>query len=72
VPGNRDVTYKIVRHDDGWGVLHEGSVWGNYLTKEAAFEAAVAEASNAIKQGYWISIKIAVSEKHEPALGTSN
>jgi hypothetical protein len=31
--------YKIVAHNGGWGVLHDGTVSGDYLTKEAAFEA---------------------------------
>ncbi len=38
-------TYAVIESDDGWGVLHDGDVEGKFLTKESAFEAAVAAAS---------------------------
>jgi hypothetical protein len=61
--------YDIVRHHDGWGVAHEGEVTGGYVTKEAAFEAAVLPASNAIKQGHAVTITVAGSGDGSPALG---
>jgi len=41
------------------------------LTKEAAFEAAVAAASNALKGGFAVSINVEGSKENEPALGAS-
>ena len=43
--------YKIVAHNEGSGVLHDGIVSGDYMTKEAAFESVVGPGSNAIKIG---------------------
>ena len=42
--------YQIVSQGDEWGVLHDGDVKNRYATKEAAFEAAVAAASLAIRR----------------------
>ncbi len=61
--------YRIVRARDGWGVEHDGKIEGSYDTKEAAFEAAVLPASNAIKLGYAVSLTVEGSELREPALG---
>jgi hypothetical protein len=36
---------KIVAHNSGWGVLHDGIVSGSYNTKEAALEAVVDRAA---------------------------
>ena len=62
--------YRVGRHYGAWGVEHDGEMIGPYDTKEAAFEAAIGPASNAIKQGYAVSITIEGSCKHEAALGT--
>ena len=43
--------YQILPQGDEWGVLHDGDVKNTYATKEAAFEAAVAAASLAIREG---------------------
>lgn len=64
-----EAVYKIVAHNGGWGVLHEGNVSGDYLTKEAAFEAAVGPAFNAIKNGQAVTITVEGSASGEPALG---
>jgi hypothetical protein len=61
--------YKIVPHNGGWGVLHEGTVSGDYVTKEAAFESVVGPASNAIKIGQTVTITVEGSESGEPSLG---
>jgi hypothetical protein len=61
--------YKIVAHNGGWGVLHDGIVSGDYITKEAAFESVVAPASNAIKTGQAVTITVEGSQSGEPALG---
>src|ERR1051326_5379397 len=51
----KSAAYRIVPFEDGWGVAHDGKTTGPYETKEAAFEAAVLPASNAIKLGYAVS-----------------
>jgi hypothetical protein len=62
-------SYRIVPNEDGWGVAHDGRIVGSYATKEAAFEAAVAPASNAIKQGHEVQIVVTGSGGDAPALG---
>jgi hypothetical protein len=42
--------------DHKWAISHDGKVEGDYLTREAAFEAAVAAASLAIREGHAIQI----------------
>jgi hypothetical protein len=50
--------YRVVRYQDGWGVEHDGGVAGPYVSKEAAFEAAVGPATNAIKLGDEVDIRV--------------
>jgi hypothetical protein len=50
--------YDIVATTDQWGVRHDGATVGDYATKEAAFEAACAAASNSIKFGHEIRITV--------------
>ncbi|ANW01004.1 DUF2188 domain-containing protein [Bradyrhizobium icense] len=50
--------YMIVSEPDGWTVLHDGNAPHRYDTKEAAFEAAVAAASLAIRQGHEIHVSV--------------
>jgi hypothetical protein len=64
-------SYTIVPNENGWGVAHDGRVAGSYATKEAAFEAAVGPASNAIKQGHEVRIVVTGSGGDTPALGAS-
>jgi hypothetical protein len=64
-------SYQIVPNDNGWGIAHDGRVVGSYATKEAAFEAAIAPASNAIKQGHEVRIVVAGSDGEAPALGAA-
>jgi len=62
-------SYRIVRHDDGWAIDHDGKVMGSYATKEAAFESAAGAASNAIKDGYGITIEVPQRAPGEAAIG---
>jgi hypothetical protein len=62
-------TYKIVRGGDGWSIAHGNKLEGSYATKEAAFEAAVLAASNAIKEGAGITITVEPRASGEPAMG---
>jgi len=50
--------YAIVPLREQWGVLHDGDVNGEYATKEAAFEAAVAAASLAMRQGHEVHLSV--------------
>jgi hypothetical protein len=50
--------YTIVSQGDEWGVLHDGSIKNRYATKEAAFEAAVAAASLAIREGHEVRLSV--------------
>jgi hypothetical protein len=54
--------YKIAEKGKSWTLLHDGQADGEYATKEAAFEAAVAAASVAIKQGYEVCISVPSTE----------
>jgi hypothetical protein len=49
-------TYKILPYESGWGVAHDGGTVGPYETREAAFEATVAAASIAMKEGHAVEI----------------
>jgi len=49
--------YKIEPYQSGWGVNHDGKTTGPYETKEAAFEATVAAASIAMREGHAIDIR---------------
>ena len=49
-------SYKITPDQTGWGVFHDGNTTGPYETKEAAFEATVAAASLALREGHAIEI----------------
>lgn len=51
-----------------WAIRHDGRLCGDYATKEAAFEAAVAPASNAIKEGQAVTISVDGTEATEPVL----
>jgi hypothetical protein len=48
--------YKIEPYQSGWGVTHDGKTVGPYETKEAAYEASVAAASLALREGHAIAI----------------
>lgn len=51
-------TYAVVEIDAEWGILHDGGVEGKYATKESAFEAAVAAASLAVRQGHEVHVSV--------------
>ena len=48
--------YRIDPYQGGWGVAHDGSTVGPYESKEAAFEATVMAATNAMREGHAIEI----------------
>ena len=54
-------------------MLHDGQANNEYATKEASFEAAVAAASLAIRQGLDFRVSVPGHEAgNEAALGTPN
>ena len=57
-------SYEIVGSAGEWRVSHDGKAENVYETKESAFEAAVAAASLAVRQGHEVRITV-------PARGTS-
>ena len=52
----------------GWSIRHDGKLAGDYATREAAFEAAVGPAANAVKEGHAVTVSIEGTEANEPAL----
>jgi hypothetical protein len=63
-------TYKVILHEGGWGVDHQGKVAGPFASKEAALEAALGPAMNAIKEGHDVSLTIPGSGGAKSAFGT--
>jgi len=62
--------YKVVSDGESWSVDHDGGRHGTYTTKEAAFEAIVGAAANAIKAGHEVSIVVPGREAgNKTALG---
>lgn len=62
--------YNIVRNGNGWAVNHDGTLEGEYETKEAAFESAAIAASNAIKLGYGVAVTVEPRTADEAAVKT--
>lgn len=63
-------SYRIYQTGDGWSVKDGNATpQMTYATREAAFEIAIASASNAIKQGYAVKIDVEAPQKNEPAIG---
>jgi len=60
--------YAIIPVRDQWGVLHDGTVNGEYATKESAFESAMAAASLAIRQGHEVHVSVPGRQDDEAAL----
>ena len=57
-------TYEIIGEAGTWRVRHDSKAENVYETKESAFEAAVAAASLALRQGHAITLTV-------PASGTA-
>ena len=50
--------YSIIGNGERWCIDVNGDRQGDYETKEAAFESAVAAASNAIKKGMAVEVTV--------------
>jgi hypothetical protein len=48
--------YKVIAKGEGWTVLHDGAANNEYVSKEAAFESAVAAASLAMREGHEVHL----------------
>ena len=55
----QQAVYRVVPEGEGWVVRHDGETSAPYVTKEAAFEAAVATIELAIAEGYGIELTVA-------------
>lgn len=62
-------SYRIVGTGGEWHVRHDGKEENVYQTKESAFEAAVAAASLALRQGHEVELHVPASET---ATGAAN
>ena len=60
-------TYAVIDHTSKWVVLHDGEPEGDFATKEAAFEAAIAAASLAVREGHEVHVSV---PGREPGRGT--
>lgn len=54
--------YAVIEHNNSWTVLHDGEVNGEFTTKEAAFESAVAAASLAVRLGHEVHVSVTSRE----------
>ncbi|TYL89178.1 hypothetical protein FXB40_36965 [Bradyrhizobium rifense] len=61
--------YQIFGEAGEWRIRHDGQSHNVYQTKEAAFEAAVAAASLALRQGYAVTV---TAPSSDTATGASN
>jgi len=62
-------SYEVIGHSGEWCIRHDGRVENVYETKESAFEAAVAAASLALRQGHEVKITAPASRT---ATGAAN
>jgi hypothetical protein len=51
-------SYEVVGSRGIWRVKHDGEPVGSYESKEAAFEAAVAAAALAVRDGYEVQVSV--------------
>jgi len=54
--------YQIFGTGGAWRVRHDGKAENEYATKEAAFEAAIAAASLALREGHEVTVTAPASE----------
>jgi hypothetical protein len=62
-------SYEIVGSGGKWTIRHDGQAENVYETKESAFEAAIAAASLALRQGHEVRISAPASDT---ATGAAN
>ncbi|MEH2512421.1 hypothetical protein V1291_003775 [Nitrobacteraceae bacterium AZCC 1564] len=59
--------FDIISKGDGWAVQHDGAIGMAYSTKEAAFEAAAAAASLAIRDGHEVIVRTPSQDARQKA-----
>jgi hypothetical protein len=65
-------SYAVIEYGERWAILHDGSMEGDYDTKEAAFEAALAAASLAVREGHEMHVSVPGREAgNKTALGAA-
>ncbi|MDF2620354.1 MAG: hypothetical protein K0S00_3013 [Xanthobacteraceae bacterium] len=69
--GTTDI-YRIQGSEADWHVAFNEQLGMGYASKEAAFEAAVAAASNAIRDGHEVVIVVPGAKAGETLLGTED
>ena len=62
--------YEIIGSAGEWRVRHDGQAANVYETKESAFEAAVAAASLALRQGHEVRVSVPGSQTTTGAANT--
>ena len=62
-------TYRIFGTPGDWRVDHDGKAENAFATKESAFEAAVAAASIALRQGHEVIVTAPGSGGDQPTTG---
>jgi hypothetical protein len=65
-------SYEIIGVAGEWRVSHDGKAEHVYQTKEAAFEAAVAAASLALRQGHDVRVTAPGTDAGGTATGAAN
>ena len=58
--------YDIQGSGNSWPILHDGKAEGEYGTVEAAFEAAVAAASLALREGH--DVRVTVNSQNDTSV----
>ncbi|GLK82715.1 hypothetical protein [Ancylobacter defluvii] len=71
-PRSRQDIYRIRGSEADWHVEQSDHTSMSYASKEAAFEAAVAAASNAIRDGHEVVILVPASRADESTLGVED
>lgn len=61
--------FVILRQGERWAIDRDGSISGEYVSREIAFEVAAGEVSNAIKVGDRVEIVIEAPGPGQSALG---
>lgn len=61
--------YEVIGSPGNWQVLHDGQAPNTYVAKEAAFEAAVAAASLALREGHEVIVMAPSSHDTEATTG---
>ena len=62
--------YTVVPYESAWGIASGTEIAGPYVSKEAALEAALGPAMNAVKLGFDVRIMVPGNDDSGSALST--